>query len=411
MRPLIAVVVAGVLSCSAAGYGQRVAISPGLTGDVESGSDRNIEREIGEAEVPLKVSLLPVDRPVREQWMGMKDRLKTSIGLEFALESTLIYQATSGSRGPNEAAVSTTKLSGLWMPWKSRENKDGIAIGFAGETRQNFSGASFVDMRESLGTLWSPNDATSDDYVTLTQLWFGQRTFNEKLVYLIGKIDPGSYINGNRFAGSGNTQFFSQPFATNPARPWPSNGIGAMGRFIPVNWFYVQGTVSDGDAVNTHSPFTSIQGHWLFATEAVFKPNLPGLGEGNYRFMVYTRDTEAQNTAGWSLSFDQNLGEELGVFLRYDSNDGRVSAISQLISGGVAFLKPFGRVDDQAGIGVSFAHPSNPDLRDEYSAEAYYRVQLTDFLEFSTSAQAVVHPATAAEEVIGVFGVRFRVLF
>jgi porin len=323
----------------------------------------------------------------------------------------VIYQATTGSRGPNEAAEHTTTLSGLWRPWTSPDSRDGIGVGFAGETRQNFSGASFRDMTADIGTLWSPNDATSDDYTTITQLWFGHRFLDEKLVYLVGKVDPGSYINGNRFAGSGNTQFFSQPFATNPGKPFPSNGIGAMGRFTPVSWFHLQGVISDGDAVNTHSPFTSINGQWIYATEMAFKPQVPGLGEGNYRFMLYTRDMEQENTAGWGLSFDQNLGEQFGAFFRFDSNDGRVSQIKQIASAGVAWLKPFGRKDDQTGIGVSYARPSNSDLRDEYSSEAYYRIQLTEYLEFSTSAQAVFHPSAAEEDVIGIFGVRFRVLF
>ena len=98
-----------------------------------------------------------------------------------------------------------------------------------------------------------------------------------------------------------------------------------MGRFIPCDWFHLQGVISDGDAVNTHSPFTTINGHWLYATEAVFKPKIPGLGEGNYRVMLYMRDFEPQNTAGWALSFDQNLTDQVGLFFRFDSNDGRVS--------------------------------------------------------------------------------------
>ena len=212
-------------------------------------------------------------------------------------------------------------------------------------------------MTQDLGTLWSPNDAASDDYATITQLWFGGRLAHEQLMFVVGKIDPGAYFNGNRFAGNGNTQFFSQPFATNPGRVFPANGIGGALRYAPVKWFYIQGETSDSDAVNTHSPFTSIDGRWLYAGEAALRPVIPTLGEGTYRVMVFTRDMEPERTSGWALSFDQMVGKNVGVFARFGSNEGRVASVKQIVAGGVSFPHPFGRKDDRNGRG-HFVHAS-----------------------------------------------------
>jgi porin len=127
--------------------------------------------------------------------------------------------------------------------------------------------------------------------------------------------------------------------------------------------------------------------------------------------MIYHRDTDAADECGWALSFDQNLSDQFGVFLRYGGNDEGINAIEHLVSAGFSFLKPFERPNDQAGVAVSYTHPSNGDLRDEYAAEVYYRLQVTEGFELSGSAQLVVDPAASDNDAIGVFGMRARLLY
>jgi hypothetical protein len=169
--------------------------------------------------------------------------------------------------------------------------------------------------------------------------------------------------------------------------------------------------MSDSDAISTYSPFKTINGHWLYAGEVGYTPKPNGL-EGNYRLMLYYRDIEDANEVGWSLSCDQNLSEKYGVFLRYGGNDGGINQIRHLVSGGLSFLQPFQRINDQAGVGLSYTHPDNPDFRDEYASEVYYRLQVTEGYELSASAQLIVDPSTdESDDVLGVFGVRARILY
>jgi hypothetical protein len=235
---------------------------------------------------------------------------------------------------------------------------------------------------------------------------------------MVGKIDPGAHINGNRFAGSGNTQFFGQPFATNPARSFPENGLGLMLRAEPTDWIQFHFTMSDGDAVSSHSPFTTISGNWLYAGEVAFKPTISGMGQGIYRLMGYQRDRGdvdggggGANEFGWSLSADQNLSDAYGVFLRYNGNDAGINAIRHLVAGGFSFLTPFGRKNDQAGVGVSYTHPADPELRDEYSGEVYYRLQVTEGFELSASTQVILEPSASSQDTVAVFGLRARFLY
>jgi porin len=307
--------------------------------------------------------------------------------------------------------VNTLGLFATWKIFREPDGKDFAGLGFQGETRSNVLDDEFPEFRDVLGTLWSPNDSTSDDYAKVNQLWWGQRVADGRFGYLVGKIDPGSRININRFAGSGNNQFFAQPFATNPARSFPDNGLGFMLRAEPTERLFAHFTMSDSDAVSTESPFANLEGRWLYAGEVGFKAQLDGLGEGNYRLMLYHRDADAGNETGLSVSADQNLSDDYGVFLRYGGNDGAINPIRHLVAAGVSLLRPFDRANDQAGVGVSYTHPTDDDLRDEYATEVYYRLQLTEGLELSGSAQLIIDPSASDRDSVGVFGLRARLLY
>lgn len=369
------------------------------------------EQVVEEAKQTPQAPFSIADRPIYQGIQQIKKELNDKFGLNFAIEDTLIYQVASGGVEPNDAMVNTLSLFATWKVYRSQNGKDFAGPGFQFETRGDPLDGHMTDLRDSLGTLWSPNDSTSDDYAKINQLWWGQKIADGRLGIQIGKIDPGSIINANRFAGSGNTQFFGQPFATNPARSFADNGLGVQLRAEPTDWLYLHFLMSDSDAVSTHSPFTTIRGNWLYAGEIGLKPTFEGLGAGVYRLMVYQRDKEDTDEFGWALSFDQNITDSYGVFLRYGDNDGGINSIDRILSMGVSCLAPFGRKNDQTGAGVSYTHPTNDDLRDEYSAEVYYRLQVTEGFQLSADAQLILDPSASDRDVEAVFGLRARLLY
>jgi Carbohydrate-selective porin, OprB family len=385
--------------------------SMALAQQAPTGPSEDVDTVINESETEPQQSFSIADRPIYHAIQDAKKDLNDKFGINFAIEDTLIYQHTSGGVDPDNAMVNTVGLFITWKLYRSEDGKDFAGFGFQGEQRGDPLDGHFTDLRDSLGTLWSPNDSTSNDYAKINQLWWGQKFADGKLGLQIGKIDPGSIINGNRFAGSGNTQYFGQPFATNPARSFPENGLGVQLRAEPTDWLYLHFLMSDSDAVSTYSPFKTVDGRWLYAGEIGLKPKIAGLGQGIYRLMVYERDREDQNEFGWALSFDQNITENWGVFLRYGDNDGGINSIKRILSMGVSSLAPFGRKNDQAGIGVSYTHPTDSALRDEYSADVFYRLQATEGFELSADTQVIVDPSASDQDVVAVFGVRARLLY
>jgi porin len=393
--------VAAVMAFGAVAAAQAPTASP----------SRDVEQITAEAQEETQAAILPVDRPVYRTLQEFKKDLSANYGINWALEDTAIYQHTSGGFDPDDAMVNTLGLFATWKIFRDDNGKDFAGLGFQVENRINFLGEEFPELTADLGTLWAPNDSSSDDYFKVNQLWWGQRLAEGRIGFLVGKIDPGSRINENRFAGSGNTQFFSQPFATNPGRSFPDNGLGVHLRFEPSDALYYHFLMSDSDAVSTESPFAHIHGRFVYAGEVGYRPTIEGLGRGIYRLMIYFRDADSADELGWSLSADQNLSDHYGVFLRYGGNDGDLNAIEHILSGGLSWLTPFGRVNDQAGIAASWTRPSDDDFRDEYSTEVYYRLQLTEGIELSGSTQLIVDPSAGDQDLAAVYGLRLRFLY
>lgn len=377
----------------------------------QSSPSQDIETITSEAETKSTDPLSTLDRPLYDGIQALKKDLAAKYGIHFALENTTIYQHTSGGVDPDNAMVNTLSFFSTWKILRSENGKDFAGLGFHFESRGDPLNDHFTDLRDDLGSLWGTNDSTSDDYSKINQVWWGQRFADGRIGYQVGKIDPGSIIDDNRFAGSGNGQYFAQPFVKDAARAYADNGLGMQVRVEATDWLYLHAVVSDGDAISNHSPFVTFEGNLFYAGEVGFKPKIAGLGQGIYRLTVYNRDSEGGEQFGWSISADQNITDRYGAFFRFGYGDGGIKDIGHIIAGGLSFLSPFDRSNDQAGIAAAFTHPKDDEFRDEYSAEAYYRLQLTEGFELSGSVQLIVDPSAGDEDAVGVFGLRARLLY
>ena len=85
----------------------------------------------------------------------------------------------------------------------------------------------------------------------------------------------------------------------------------------------------------------------------------------------------------------------------------------QVISCGVGLDGPIGaRPDDLLGIGFGWGQPEDRSLRDQYVTEIFYRVQLTPKIQVTPGYQVIFDPSlTEEEDVVGIFGLRLRVVF
>src|SRR3954447_22025160 len=75
-----------------------------------TGPPEDVETITGEASRTPEKPLSTIDRPIYRSLQQWKKALNDRFGINWAVEDTLIYQATSGGVEPNDAMVNTLGL-------------------------------------------------------------------------------------------------------------------------------------------------------------------------------------------------------------------------------------------------------------------------------------------------------------
>ena len=204
-----------------------------------------------------------------------------------------------------------------------------------------------------------------------------------------GLIDATDYLDENAYASDEYTQFMNAALVNGPNAFLPSYDMGGavewdLGRFgLRAVWMNV-GENDDGNNFN----FFGLQLGYTVST---------ALGEGTYRiFGVGATDefldptgTSKEPRAALGLSFNQELGNIVGAFLRmvWQSDDAAVN-FEALYSGGVNISgKLWRRPQDNMGIGYAYLEGGNTGIDHTQVFEAYVRVLLNDYLALTADIQ------------------------
>ena len=147
------------------------------------------------------------------------------------------------------------------------------------------------------------------------------------------------------------------------------------------------------------------------------------LGEGHYRVIIEATSKDFLNNEGEKedrsavfLSFDQELGDIFGVWIRFGwQNDKAVVDFDSLYSGGVNITgKWYGRREDNIGIGYAYLDgDSESDFDETQVAEIYWRFVLNDYFALTADLQYQKDEyLTAADDIKGfILGLRGVVEF
>jgi hypothetical protein len=283
-------------------------------------------------------------------------------------------------------------------------------------------------------------DINGRDRSYLLEAWYAH-TFNlseDNSIQITGGIvDPAFYVNENAYANDEYTQFMNEAFvnARNAFLPGYDVGGVLVWKIKDLTFSAVGMNVGENDDGNNYN---------FYAAEADYRLKTP-LGEGNYRVMYSGTSREfldptgedLEKREGWSLSFDQELGPVVGVFLRmaWQSDDALIDFDAEY-SGGLDFKgSAWGRERDNIGIGFAYLQaPSwspatvadmdeapDPQVDEVTEApaeaaqviaranaiEAYYRFVVNDYLAVSADVQYMKDKYREGDDVDGwVFGLR-----
>lgn len=364
-------------------------------------------------------------------------------GLEIGAGGTMIIQ---GTNNVNNGASGVQKKV-------SRADASYSADITIGKEFKEVGGRAFLHLEAGQGagleddlTLYSNvnRDADNDNNVRLTELWYEQVLFKDKVALTFGKLDPTVYFDNNEVANDETTQFLGRIFRNSPTIEFPDNTAGIRLAYIPLEWLELGYGIFDGN-----SDWEKIGDNLFNIGQVTFKTKLFGL-PGNYRFLGWNNnvyhtkwlDTEKTKEAnyGFGLSFDQKITDSVTFFTRYGWQNPKVFNPNITATGGLNYSlthswssgfqvegKPWGREKDVLAFAVGQAIPSKDykkagetldpvrRAKPEGHVEAYYRIHVNDHLSLSPDFQYIWNPfgKDAAEDTNGIFvgGMRAQVDF
>ncbi|HEY5658842.1 MAG TPA: carbohydrate porin [Myxococcota bacterium] len=370
----------------------------------------------GAADLRARPSGAVLGRGVFDRLLAPHDQLRETahraLGLDyFAYYSTLFQQGSEGDAEDARSVVTQLHAVALWdLVEHPALGKGSLGVYFV--DARKFLGKSATALSEHCDTSLGVNDADIDEpFTALKDLWWEQRLFGQRLSLLAGQIELQGLMNANTYADDDTFSFLAQPVATNPATVIVPAGLGAFAQIAPSDHGYLSLAFVDAAANGKFPDFeTFANGEYLYAGELGITPDIPGVGVGTYRATGFWRDAteSAPSAAGWALSFEQDLGERAGLFLRYAGVDEDDCDLQQVLGAGAVLRRPFGRDRDWIGLAFMWGDVTAGSPRNEYALEAYWRLQLTERLEFTPDLQVHLHP-DRGDSVSVLGGLRLRI--
>ena len=353
-------------------------------------------------------------------------------GIKIEAGTTFLIQGTNNANGDNlsEKGEDVTDAS--------------YSIGLGIEKEFEDYGMAFIGLETGDGTgvedelqVFSNVNRDADDSdnaIALTEAWY-EHYFQSALTSLMfGKIDGTSSIDTNEYANDECTQFLGRIFRNSPVIEFPDNSAGFRLSVEPQDFMDIQVLLMDAD-----SDWEDIVDDIFFATQLNLKPNLFERN-GNYRILGWLNNREhtkwddststKEKSYGFGISFDQELTDSLGAFLRYGWQDpdiylnGESFSLEHAWSAGVQIAgTSWNREGDIIGLAVGQAMPSgdyknagtNLNAKDEGHFEAYYNYKVNDHLTLTPDLQIIWNPygkdATNGSDTIVVGGVKGQIDF
>jgi hypothetical protein len=217
-------------------------------------------------------------------------------------------------------------------------------------------------------------------------------TFSEEhsLAFVGGILDSTYFLDANRFANDEYTQFMNEALVNSGSYSLPSYDAGIGLKWQSGNWgFNLLGmNIGENDDGRNYN---------FWGAEGSYRWHSDKLGTGNYRLVLagtskdfYDVEGDSlENRAGWGISFDQALGEVVGVFLRLTrQNENSPVNYRGIYTGGLDFRgEGWGRTGDNIGIGYAYLPGGNANIDYSTVLETYYRFVVNSYLSLTADIQ------------------------
>jgi porin len=362
-----------------------------------------------------------VERTLYDPYFDWKKGLQEKYGLSFGFDysAALLASSDSPDGAEDRSASGMVRFFGSW-DLVGRGTGNTGAIVWKVEHRHSFTDVSPKDFGFNLGYVGLFEPSFSDQHLRWTNLYWRQRFAEGRGTLLAGFLDPTDYLDVYALA-SPWTGFLNFAFSTGSATiPVPNDAaLGLAGAAMLTENFFVIGGLTDRNADPTdpfdgfetffedHEYFRSIEVGWTPSHDRLYLDN------AHVAFWHADERSEAGEPSGWGLngSFSRYLDGGWLPFVRggYAKDGG--SLLQKSLSVGCGYQPvPAGSL---LGVGLNWGEPNEDTfgsgLRDQYTAEVFYRWQVTPRFAVTPDLQLLENPALDPDEDrIWVVGLRLR---
>lgn len=339
---------------------------------------------------------------VLKPYFDWKARLQAEHDLALGMDYTgNWFGATEDLGGESSAGSGDFRIFGTWTPLKTASGDTGSVV-FKYENRHAYGSVPVSGLGFETGYLGLLGPPFNDNGSMVTNLYWMQKFGEGRTTVLGGVIDTTDYYD---IYGLINpwTAFTNFVFITGSATaPVPNQGLGAaIGSYFTDNMYAVlsladtNGDPTDlGGSVDTffkdNEYFTHFELGWVSSFEERYLNN-------THLTVWHADEREAAGVpSGWGANFSwaHFYDDTWMPFARAGYSDDGGALLERSVSAGVGrYMRERG---DLLGLGLNWGAPSGDfgsNLPDQYTAELFYRIQLSENLAVTPDLQYVADPA------------------
>ena len=360
-----------------------------------------------------------VDRPtIFDRWFEWKMELVEKHGFSFSVDYSAAGFGANESPGDDSSAGGMIRFFGAWN-LLGRGTKNTGALIWKVEHRHAYTDVAPSGFSFEIGNIGLIEPPFSDQGGRLTNLYWRQRLADGRVTLTGGFVDATDYVDVYALA-SPWTGFLNFAFSTGTTTlAVPTEGFGLAAGAMLTDSIFIIGGLADlnsdptepwrtfGTFFTDQEYFKHIEIGWTPSQDRIYLDNLHLT-----LWHADEREDPAQ-PSGWgvNLSWTRYLANKWLPFVRAGWADDGGSLMQKSISVGFGYQRNPGQ--NLLGFGLNWGEPNEdtwgPGLRDQYTAELFYRWQLTKGLAITPDLQYLVNPALDPEaNSIWVFGIRVR---
>ncbi len=355
---------------------------------------------------------------IPQSYFDWKERVYDDIGLQLTLSYQMLFMGATevAPRAEFQAAF------GQWVGYTAKytplnrgvdyEGSIVLVAGYRGSVGNNAIPAEYGQL--DVGSVWPVNFEFTSWPIRIEELYWEQ-WIKKRVVIRAGVTAAAAAINPFRFKDA-RVSFTATPFAFHASIPAPAQGPGFAFKWWPIedSEFYVTGVLNDvngnpndGWAGLDFGSFT--KGEFFYGLEFgnVWRRSRSDFDQLYVTlFYVDERSTRSPDDlpnvpgGGFKILGSKQWGSWVG-FGSYTLNNAEGGAVSvafghHTVTAGGAYLSPLG-VRGEIGLGFIWMEPfqslAEGTLRNQYGAEAYWRILLTPNFWLTPGIQYILHPS------------------